>query len=753
MPSRNHTSNATSKKSKFTGPRVIIPIKKKKPKKKLEVHVNENSSPVEILHASWEFISAFQFFYTFNAYFHLPKDLSIQQLEEALVAGKDEEPVPDEHVAHLKRESSVLSQQSSQSGGESLPVRNYLANFMVHIISPLLTPRQQTLINQDNYEQFVADVFPDYSNFANMHIIDKIKVLKSIEMAHVEIADPDLLALQVDKSSKALRVSPLGTDCEGWVYWYFGHQRLYREVPLVIGKKGPDALEFSFELVCYTIEQWKETIEKLKSVKRPANKKIAKTVNALGAEVIVEIEAKEKARLAHEAKMKRARELELMPKKRSRRLEVKFEEQVKRQKLLDEEREQAELEALASQKEAEQAEVMIEKCSREIQKAEISLRKNLRAFITDLMVAGHESKAAMQPLTTLVNTKTPLHERLAKMQGWIRLLEGSISMELSEEDGTIQFVGESVDTALVSVLFTSAMAVYLNTLMLLKLNPISVAFETADQTYADLILDHFENIESFTLALNNIITSITDKAIREDVVQFLAAIFAPDVHQIAEAQQPERGVEEAKVDELEPGINGVHDPAAALFDGVGELSDSNSISSDDNKLGESISSTAADTIKLDASNTVSTTDVDSADVEEIDEYDLVPADTDATTDNCITDIAPSLHTSAEITTEITADPPTLKAASTNDTVPHTSLETLTNELPTSYATLDNDTTVACMETSPEKLAVDELVDVQIMESVAWLDSVNTTDSLKISVESSLETDTSMSAASVPHESL
>lgn len=170
---------------------------------------------MDILHASWEFISAFQFFNTFKAYFHLSKNLSIEQLENALLAKKDDlqqqqqqqdDEVQDDASMHLKRESSVLSQQSNQSGTPQ-PMRNYLANFIVHILSPLLTQRQKGVINNDNYEDYIAQVFPEYTNFSEMSILDKIKVLKSIELAHVEIAHPDLLALQSDKSSEALVIS------------------------------------------------------------------------------------------------------------------------------------------------------------------------------------------------------------------------------------------------------------------------------------------------------------------------------------------------------------------------------------------------------------------------------------------------------------------------------------------------------------------------------------------------------------------
>lgn len=122
------------------------------------------------------------------------------------------------------------------------------------------------------------------------------------------------------------RISPLGNDYAGWVYWYFGDNRLYREIPLPTGKKGAsiaDTLEFTFELVCSTIDGWKDTLKKFQPSKRLANKELASAINTLGSEVIANLEAKEEARLRQEAKIEKAKKMELIPKKRSRRLEAK----------------------------------------------------------------------------------------------------------------------------------------------------------------------------------------------------------------------------------------------------------------------------------------------------------------------------------------------------------------------------------------------------------------------------------------------
>lgn len=110
------------------------------------------------------------------------------------------------------------------------------------------------------------------------------------------------------------------------MYWYFGDDRLYREIPIPIGRKPltiADTLEFTFELVCATIQDWRDMIEKFKPTKRTSNRDLASAITTLAREMVAKLEAREENRLRHEAKIKRAKELELMPKKRSRRLEVK----------------------------------------------------------------------------------------------------------------------------------------------------------------------------------------------------------------------------------------------------------------------------------------------------------------------------------------------------------------------------------------------------------------------------------------------
>jgi hypothetical protein len=130
-------------------------------------------------------------------------------------------------------------------------------------------------------------------------------------------------------------MNPLGTDYEGWTYWYFGGTRLYREIPLPQGSskrstEWMNVTDFSFDLICSTTEEWHNLIKKFQPSNRSSNKELASTLCDIGLKAISEFEAreaarqaKEAARLKREAKLEKAKKVELLPKKRSSRLEVK----------------------------------------------------------------------------------------------------------------------------------------------------------------------------------------------------------------------------------------------------------------------------------------------------------------------------------------------------------------------------------------------------------------------------------------------
>lgn len=81
--------------------------------------------------------------------------------------------------------------------------------------------------------------------------------------------------------------------------------------------------DFTFELVCSSIEEWHNILQKFTVLPSLSKTELAKKIRDLGLKVIGILETREAARIRNENKLKRARELESIPKKRSRRLEAK----------------------------------------------------------------------------------------------------------------------------------------------------------------------------------------------------------------------------------------------------------------------------------------------------------------------------------------------------------------------------------------------------------------------------------------------
>lgn len=113
----------------------------------------------------------------------------------------------------------------------------------------------------------------------------------------------------------------MGSDDDGWTYWYFGDQRLYREVPIPNGQRGVNMMnstDFTFQLVCSTVEGWHDTMKK---ITKPM--KLADAISEVGLKSIAIFESREYTRQSKIKKLQRAKELESVPKKRSSRLEAK----------------------------------------------------------------------------------------------------------------------------------------------------------------------------------------------------------------------------------------------------------------------------------------------------------------------------------------------------------------------------------------------------------------------------------------------
>ncbi|KAF1804264.1 hypothetical protein FB192DRAFT_1091019 [Mucor lusitanicus] len=72
------------------------------------------------------------------------------------------------------------------------------------------------------------------------------------------------------------------------------------------------------------------------------------------------------------------------------------------------------------------------------------------------------------------------------------------------------------------------MRIYLATLLLFKLNPITLAYENTEEVHKKLVLNRYEAMDSFCKEFNMAIESISDAAVREDAIRMLTTVFAFD---------------------------------------------------------------------------------------------------------------------------------------------------------------------------------------------------------------------------------
>ncbi|ORE02591.1 hypothetical protein BCV72DRAFT_265106 [Rhizopus microsporus var. microsporus] len=420
MPARK-TNKELPRKEESNDLKGLNKTNRSSSKDKLTISVTENSSPEQILRSSWLFLSTFQFFFLFQDYFEL-SSLNIEQLENAM-----------------------MQQESNE----------FLKQFMCHVLTPLLSSNQRRAINPDNYEQYLFTLFPEFGpKFQKLHVVDRIQLLKRIEEAHLENNSEDFLAWKNSMDVNELRVAPLGKDDAGWNYWYFGDTRLYREIPVSNGKKGLKEItnnQFTFELVCSNLEDWERIVESFRTAKRKA-RELSEKIIELGEEMIARIKSREAAKLKQEARLKRAKELEQIPKKRSRRLEAKYEEEAKRQKVEEIASQQAILEEIERQKRVREAKQQREEEQRQYRTEDARLKMDVSNYIKQKMNEAEEDDERLEykQLKNQLHKDASRQEKLKKMRGWLKLLkedeEISISLKVDKEK-QITFEGDNKDQA------------------------------------------------------------------------------------------------------------------------------------------------------------------------------------------------------------------------------------------------------------------------------------------------------------------
>lgn len=94
------------------------------------------------------------------------------------------------------------------------------------------------------------------------------------------------------------------------------------------------------------------------------------------------------------------------------------------------------------------------------------------------------------------------------------------------------------------------MRIYLATLLLFKLNPITLAYENTEEVHKKLVLSRYSGIDAFCQELNTAFESISDVAVREEAIGMLVSLFTLDsAVQTKESQETDTAKQDASVPE------------------------------------------------------------------------------------------------------------------------------------------------------------------------------------------------------------
>lgn len=211
------------------------------------------------------------------------------------------------------------------------------------------------------------------------------------------------------------------------------------------GKRGQNKMntDYTFQLVCSTEEEWHDLIKTFQPSNRTSNKELSGKLIEIALNVISKLEYRKVAQARHEAKLKRTKELELIPKKRSRRLEVKQDEEAKRQKILEIARQQEELQEYERREKLKREKQLAEQEQQELLGEEARLRNNVHDCIAQMISSGSVPEDLAREVETQLSKRATEQERLNRMQAWIRLSNLDVKLDKNSQD--IKFEGNDLN--------------------------------------------------------------------------------------------------------------------------------------------------------------------------------------------------------------------------------------------------------------------------------------------------------------------
>ncbi|ORZ11117.1 hypothetical protein BCR42DRAFT_440712 [Absidia repens] len=415
------------------------------------INVTDASPPELILHSSWKVLYIFQFLTMFRHYLNLPS-ITIDDLEsmllfrpnennESLLSTQQSDQTDDNYTssqnnAPSSRESSVVDSIGSENGRQQY---QSLAKLLVPLLVSLYNDNKRKTITDSNYPEYIykymfhhsveEDVqeilgrYPDKIDFATLSLLDKICILK--ELVDNVFETGTALQWKNNLQPEEMRAYSIGKDTAGWSYYVVGDSRLYREIAFSPRKR-------------------KQTTH-LNSSSKALERSLAQELSEHGAVVIQKFESRKAAKLREEAKLERAKKFDMLPKKRSRRIEVKSEEDDRRRQLEELERAQWEYEELKREQDRKEQEELAEKEKQKMNVEDARLKEQVYQLL-DHIVAEHrhvkrlskeqstiggetnsedqddDSIAQLKYLRTKLKKSATYDETIEKLTGWATLL-------------------------------------------------------------------------------------------------------------------------------------------------------------------------------------------------------------------------------------------------------------------------------------------------------------------------------------------
>eukprot|EP01135_Chromosphaera_perkinsii_P003527 Nk52_evm27s246 gene=Nk52_evmTU27s246 len=251
---------------------------------------DEIDDPNQIIQGMWQLPCIFFFLKSFRQFFNFY--IKIEDIQAALIDAPDSIGLGQIHVTLL---SNLLGR------------KDVLLNTWRDILKEEFMKRPE--LNERGF-------FSEVKVYDQLSVQERLQVLYAICQWHISENESLLEFCNTKVEPENIRVLPIGCDALGAKFWYFKDLRLYREVPPKrASKKGPGAKR-SWSVVCSSADEWTAQCKRYSKSKNASEKALHEVLsNDIGPKVLAKLQTRKKE---EEKRMM----YDLMPKKRSSRLQV-----------------------------------------------------------------------------------------------------------------------------------------------------------------------------------------------------------------------------------------------------------------------------------------------------------------------------------------------------------------------------------------------------------------------------------------------